>query len=231
MIRRAAARAIAAALLVLAGAGFAAGPLVDATLPLLRTGFAVLAPEFALRSLTRGAHGADTSLVAEVSLARPVTIAGRHYTPDPRGTAWATTPAGHVLLLPAVVVLLVLAVPASGWREAAVRGGAAVSGLLPGMTLDTPAVLAANVWGLFPGAAARDGALGVWAAFMAGGGRIALGVLVGAAAIAAGRGVAARVDAAVSPPAAAAGRRPARRRSAGPPRPTAPRSANPGSPA
>ncbi|MEI7447252.1 MAG: hypothetical protein WCK28_20360 [Burkholderiales bacterium] len=229
MSRSTVARGIAAALLLLAAAGLAGGALVDATLPLLRQGFSALAPEFGLRALARREGGQDGSLVAEVVLARPVTVAGRRYEPDPRGAAWAETPAGHVLLMPAVVVLLVLVVPAAGPREAVVRAGFASAALLPAMAVDVPAVLAANVWALFPGGSARDGAIGAWATFMSGGGRLALGVLVGAAAIAAGRYIAAGRRTGVGRPAGAGARTPAPPRPAGRPSPSAPRSATRGS--
>lgn len=220
MRRSAIARCIVAASVLLAMTGVIGGALVDASLPLLHRGFAALAPEFGLRALARGTDGRQASLVAEVFLARPVVVAGRRYEPDPRGSAWVATPAGHVLLLPAVVGLLVVVAPAAGRREAGVRALVATAAVLPAMAVDVPAVLAANVWGLFPGGSPREGTLGAWAAFMTGGGRIAVGVLVGTAAIAAGR------RAAITGRAEAAARTAARSRPAARPPPSERRSAS-----
>jgi hypothetical protein len=92
-----------------------------------------------------------------------------------------------VLLLPALVAVLVLGWPAAGTREWAARLGIAVLGLPALIALDVPVVLASGVWDLFPGAATRAGLTGAWAAFMNGGGRVAVAVLLGAAAVGAGR--------------------------------------------
>jgi hypothetical protein len=92
-----------------------------------------------------------------------------------------------VLLMPALVAVLVLGWPAAGTREWAARLGVAALGLPALIALDVPVVLASGVWDLFPGAATRAGLTGVWAAFMDGGGRFAVAVLLGAAAVAAGK--------------------------------------------
>ena len=188
-------RLLAACALVVSAMGVAGARLVDATLPLLRLGFGALAPEFELRALERRRVGPGEALVAEVSLARPVTVAGRNYRPDPRGTAWSSVPTGHVLLLPSVVAIALLAWPAAGRREWGVRLGVATGAVLPLMTVDIPAVLAAGVWGVFPGGSSRDGWIGAWSAFVSGGGRVAIAVGVVAAALACGR----RCDRAYAP--------------------------------
>jgi len=185
--RALASRLLGAGAFVLAMVVLAGDAMIDGMLPLLGAGFAGVAPELELRTLARRPAGATEALVAEVSIARPVTVAGRVYRPDPRGTAWSSTPAGHVLLMPALVAVLVLGWPAAGTREWAARLGIAALGLPALIALDVPVVLASGVWDLFPGAATRAGLTGVWAAFMDGGGRFAVAVLLGAAAVAAGR--------------------------------------------
>jgi hypothetical protein len=185
-------RVLAAGAVVLALVALVGDVLVDATLPLLGIGFTAVAPAFELRTLERRASGAQRALVAEVALIRPVTVAGRTYRPDPRGTAWSSTPVGHVLLLPALTTVFVFGWPAAGAREWVVRLTVAAGGLIPLVALDVPTVLASGVWELFPGAAPRAGLTGAWGAFMGGGGRVALAVVLAAVAVTAGHRLAAR---------------------------------------
>lgn len=161
--------------------------LVGAALPAMRWVFRVVAGEFRLIELAPDREHADRVLRAVVALERPVVLGGRVAMPDARGLANASTVMLQGLHGAFVALWIALAWPAAGrCREILRRLALAVPAAVLLALVDAPVILAASLWELVvahlaPGTTtpllvARD--------LLAGGGRLALGVLAGCAAVA-----------------------------------------------
>lgn len=167
--------------------------LVRALLPWLQAELSWLDPNYQVHALTLQSVGADASLQLTVSQARPIHLNGQTYPPDTRGRAHASTPAGH-LVQPLVLLLAVawtwpLNPTVARRRQLLLRTTLAGMGSVLLIAMDVPFVLWASIWALhmdFSGSQAWSPLL-TWAAFMEGGGRLALGLASGLAAAALSR--------------------------------------------
>ncbi|EHR69821.1 hypothetical protein BurJ1DRAFT_0945 [Burkholderiales bacterium JOSHI_001] len=166
--------------------------LVQATLPAVHWGVALLAPELGLKSLVSDQERADQVLRLTVTLEHHVVLGGQVLAPDPRGLANASTPRLQGLLGPLLalwVLMSLLPVPGAlglDWR----RRMLALALVLPLAALlavaDPALVLAGSVWQLLVDAAAPDSfsPLASTSRLMRGGGRFALGLAAAALALA-----------------------------------------------
>lgn len=159
---------------------------VEHCLPAYQAAFEHLADEFRVVRFALDREGADRVVRAEVALRPVVVIRGKPMTPDPRGRANASTLALNGLLAPMLALLTVLAWPARRTIEYPVRVLATLPALAILLLLDTPAVLAAELWEtvldrVAPGAFSP---LVLWKDFLQSGGRQALGVAIGLLAVA-----------------------------------------------
>lgn len=116
-----------------------------------------------------------------VGLARPVTVDGVMFSPDPRGTAVSSTLVGN-LTLPTILLLSSAFAFPCRYAFACVRR--ALWTLPPLMllwTLGVPFVLWGGVWGLFVRAANLPGPtpLLLWSEFVSGGGQLAIALALG----------------------------------------------------
>ncbi len=177
--------ALASAVLLPLGVGFGAA-FVDACLPAYRLVFGQVADEFRIQSLGLDREGADRVLRVRVALRPVLVIGGKVIHPDSRGSANASTLAAHALQGPMLAMLTALAWPARrrseiGWRLLLL---APLVSLL--VLCDLPCVLAAELWELVIGRLAPHALspLVIWKNFLQGGGRLALGLVAGAASVA-----------------------------------------------
>ena len=159
--------------------------LVSRLLPLLRAALAWVASDFRLLGLDLLREGPDTSLRATAMLEHVIVLGQRAIVPDQRGGFIVTTAVGTVLQPPVLALALALAWPA-GARELALRLAACSLLLVPLLLADAPLYLAGSLWDMqLRAARSTEMSLLVgWMHFLAGGGRLALGLAAGAFAIA-----------------------------------------------
>jgi len=82
----------------------------------------------------------------EVALARPLTIDGRTYVPDPRGKALSSTLVGHTVLPTALFLASLFAIPAAKGRATLIRLAAVPPGAVLICAAGTPMILLAGIW-------------------------------------------------------------------------------------
>lgn len=200
MTRWFALRLLIAATLVLAAAHLGGRDLARALLPLLHAGLEVVASDFSVQRLEMVDERANASIGALAVLERSIFLGGQAIVPDGSQAMVVGTTVGTVLQPLLVLAVLVLAWPATA-KELALRVAlAAALGVLV-LLLDTPFSLAAWLWDaqikLYePG---RSSWLVGWNVFLNGGGRLALGLIAAALAIASAQ-VLARGSAQPGPP-------------------------------
>lgn len=179
-------RLLLAATLLIAFGVLQGARLVEGCLPAYRAAIRHLADEFRVVRLALDREGADRVVRAEVALRPVVVIRGKPLTPDRRSRANASTLALNGLLAPMLALLTAMAWPARRAIEYPARVLAMLPALAILLLLDTPAVLAAELWAIVldrvaPGAFSP---LVLWKDFLQSGGRQALGVAVGLLAVA-----------------------------------------------
>ena len=184
-------RVLAACALLLAVSHAWGQALIECLLPLFRLEIGWLEDRYRILGLSLAVQGADSVIRLDVSLQRIMVVGDHVVYPDPRGLAHVTTLTGHVLQ-PAILGLGLLTAwpplaPAPLAREYALRLllGLAMLGVV--LALDVPFVLLGELWAIAhqrfaPGSFSP---LLLWVDFLQGGGRLALGLLAGAAGIAA----------------------------------------------
>lgn len=175
--------AVALALLVLPATPVAPA-LAQSMLPAARAWMGVVEPAFEVRALTMEQHAGRERLRVEVTLARPVRVAGTVVMPHPRGRAHAELPLAQAWQAPLLMALLLLAWPApGGTRERAVRALLALPAVTALLALDAPLVLLAEIWQLLRQAHGDQAfhAIVAWSELLRAGGRAGLGLVVAAA--------------------------------------------------
>ncbi len=179
-------RLVLAAVGVVLGVLVAGDALLHAALPGMRHMLPVIAPDFEVRQLALRREQGEHRVAVEVNLARTVVVGGRAIVPDPRGSANASTPAGHGLLAPGVAVLAIVAWPWARWRELLARLVVCLPLMAGWLVLDAPLMLAASLWQLVLDAAAPNemSLLAAMPRVLVGGGRILAGVVLAAASVA-----------------------------------------------
>lgn len=173
---------VAAALVLLAGLVLSGDWLVQASIPAMRSSFAWVAPDFQLQRLDLQREQADQVLHASVTLGRYTFVGGHLITPDPRGLAEASTIALHGLQGPLLALWAATVWPATALRTRALRCLACLPAAVLLFLLDAPVVLAAGMWQFLVDAHAP----GSWQPLLIardllqGGGRVVIGLAIGA---------------------------------------------------
>lgn len=164
---------------------------VRAALPALQAMFEKLVPEFSVVRFGPERESADRVLRIEVTRQRYVLLGGVAIEPNARGTANASTLALQTLFGPTLALWVALAWPAGVGRlrwvtEPALRLALALPPCLMLGLLDTPVVLAAELWKIMIDyfAPAEFSPLVAAGRALQRGGRYALGLAIGAAAVA-----------------------------------------------
>lgn len=188
-------RLLAACALLLAASHAWGQALIECLLPLFRLEIGWLEDRYRILGLRLAVQGSDSVIRLDVSQQRIMVIGGHVIYPDPRGFAHVTTLSGHVLQ-PAILGLGLLVAwpplaPTRLAREYALRLGLGLTMIGVVLALDVPFVLLGELWAiaherLAPGSFSP---LLLWVEFLQGGGRLALGLLAGAAGIAAAGGM------------------------------------------
>lgn len=175
--------AVVAAALLLTGLVLIGDWMVRTSLPALRSMFAWIAPDFQLQRLELQRDKADQVLRAWVTLGRYTFVGGQLITPDPRGMAQASTIALHGLQGPLLALWAAVAWPASAGQTRALRLLACLPAAALLFLLDAPVVLAASLWQFLVDAYAPGSfqALLVARDLLQGGGRVVIGLAIGAA--------------------------------------------------
>ena len=164
--------------------------LVQLSIPALRSVFEWVAPDFKVLQLELDRERADRVLRASVTLGRYTFVGGQLIAPDPRGVAQASTVALHGLQGPVLALWACLAWPASRVGTRMLRLLACLPAVALVFLLDAPVVLAAGIWDFLVDAHAPDSwqPLLIARDLLQGGGRVAIGLAIGAGcAIAIGR--------------------------------------------
>lgn len=121
---------------------------------------------FNVQSLEVTREGGELVFRLAVGLARPVTVGGKTFNPDPRGQALSSTLVANAIL-PAVLFLAALfARPRRYLRRLA----AAIPGVVLIATVGVPLTLLANLWRLVYEAAGSNSPFVFWADFVQDGG-------------------------------------------------------------
>jgi hypothetical protein len=173
-------------LLIAAILGFAAvrwaQPVTEALLPLFKGEIARLDDAYRIDRLYIDRDAADQVVRIDVGLARPLSLNGRTFYPDPRGRATASTLVGNVTLPCVLMIAVSLAWPCRSGRRFVMRALVLMPALLLLCLLDVPFILWASIWGLIVQAADpnRFSPLLMWCDFLLGGGGFALAMAFGA---------------------------------------------------
>lgn len=155
-----------------------AKPIVTALLPFYRAVFELIGDDYRILFLGLATQGADSVIRLDVTLAKPVLLAGQFILPDARGSANVTTLVGHALQPLAVALIVILAWSCQKWQAMVLRLAALIPLLTVTLALDVPFVFAAELWGLLLDGVAPGtwSPMLAWSSFLQGGGRIALGM-------------------------------------------------------
>lgn len=171
-------RLIIVAAMVLPLLIFFVKPTVATLLPFYRAVFELIGDDYQILFLGLATQGADSVIRLDVTLAKPVLLAGQFILPDARGSANVTTLVGHALQPLAVALIVLLAWSCQKWQAMALRLTVLIPLLTLTLALDVPFVFAAELWGLFIDGLAPGtwSPMIAWSTFLQGGGRIALGL-------------------------------------------------------
>lgn len=181
-------RAALATALLLVAAQFHSRDAVGVLLPGLSKALAWVADDFEIISVEFVTERNSLNIAALARLAHVVVLGGRAIVPDGQALLIAATTVGTVLQPLLVALVLVLAWPAR-LPEMALRLLMAAVLLALVLLIDTPFSLAAGLWDaqLRQYAPGHASPLVWWHIFLSGGGRLALGLVAGAVAIALAR--------------------------------------------
>lgn len=176
---------LTAASLLLLFAIFFAETIATTLLPIYRAVFELIAGDFRILSLGLSLEGADRVIRLNVTLSHAIAVAGHLLMADSQGIASVTTMTGNIFQPVTVGLIAILAWPSRFWRDFLLR--LIILILLSAMEtiLDIPLLLAGELWGvlldnLSPGSWSS---LTVWADFLQGGGRFAMGFVAAIASI------------------------------------------------
>ena len=157
--------------------------LVQLGIPALRSAFEWVAADFRVLHFELDREKADRVLRASVTLGRYTFVGGQLVAPDPRGVAQASTVAMHGLQGPMLVLWTSMAWPAGKVATRALRLLACLPAATLLFLLDAPVVLAAGIWDFLVAAHAPDSwqPLLIARDLLQGGGRVVIGLAIGAA--------------------------------------------------
>lgn len=178
-------RLVLATAAVLALAHFFSRDIVRLLLPVLSSALGFVADDFSILRMEFVDERHNASVAALAKLEHAIFLGGRAILPEDVSMMVIGTTVGTVLQPLLVALVLVLAWPAR-WAEMAWRLAIAAVLIAVVMLADTPFSLAAWLWDAQirihePG---RSSPLIAWNVFLNGGGRLALGLIAGALAIA-----------------------------------------------
>ena len=127
---------------------------------------------FQVQSLDVMREGGELLFRMTVGLARPVTVGGKTFNPDPRGRATSSTLVANAVLPTVLFLAGLFAVPAARARNHLVRLGVAVPGVVLISSVCVPLTLLANLWRIvYEAANAADySPLLLWSDFVQDGG-------------------------------------------------------------
>lgn len=155
-------------------------------LPVHRAVFELLAREFRVTRMATEQVSSHRVVRVEVTLADTLVLGHRTFRPDPRGVAQASTPVAHTIHAMVTALLVSVAWPAADFATRLRRSLLAFALSAGVAVVDAPSILAGTLWQTVLDSAGpgRFSLLTLWAAFLEGGGRLALGILAGASAAA-----------------------------------------------
>jgi hypothetical protein len=156
-------------------------PFAKALMPLFKLEIASLDDALRIDALSVSRDGPEQIVLLEVGLARPVTLNGHTFTPDPRGKAISSTLLANLTLPCALLSTLVLAWPAPARRAYLLRLLLLVPAGLTLALLGAPIILLAGIHRLMLEVAApgSSSALLLWSDFLQTGGALALALALG----------------------------------------------------
>lgn len=178
---------MAFAILVFAAIAWRFGAaLTSQLLPLFAWEIESVAPQFRILTMSLGTSGADTVVRAEAAPAAAVMVAGKLLPLASQSRFQSSTLAGHVLQPLVLMLAILITWPKSQWWRYATRLAIALPLFVLLPLLDVPLVLAAELEATLieiakPG---MSSALGTWRAFMEGGGRLAMPIVLAVTSIA-----------------------------------------------
>ena len=164
-----------------------AKPIAIELFPLYRMVFELISGDFRILYLGLSYEGADSVIRMDVTLSRTIAVAGHLVVANPQGIANVTTMVGNIFQPVMVGLIAILGWPSGSWRIVLLRLIILLLLALIETVLDIPLLLAGELRELFldnlsPG---NWSALTVWADFLQGGGRFAMGLVAAITSIAA----------------------------------------------
>lgn len=157
---------------------------IAAALPLMRVEIQQLDDTFRVDRLYAAHDAGEPVIRLEVGLAHAVTVNGRTYTPDPRGSAVSSTLVGNLLLPLVLLLAAAFAFPVRGAVDFAARLLRALVFSVLVCAAGIPIILLAGLWRLIFSAAGIEpvSALLLWNDFLQAGGGNVLALALGVAA-------------------------------------------------
>ncbi|ODU49891.1 MAG: hypothetical protein ABS92_04675 [Thiobacillus sp. SCN 63-374] len=155
--------------------------LVEALLPITHTLLGWIDSRFDVLFLGVEHNWQDTVIRLQLGFSKAFFLGGRVVVPDPRGAVWVTTPVGSLLQPLVIAPAMAAALPGQPAIRLARFGLAAVFAL-GFLVIDLPVTLHAIAWDSLAYDVKLDdfSPLLAWNQFMQSGGRLGLGVLLGA---------------------------------------------------
>jgi len=168
-------------------------PIVEPMIPVFRAAVRLLATEFIINSAEIVREGPKETLRFRANLSMPLKFAGQTLYPFgwrgvvPQGGYQVRVDLGGVLQYCALLLILVLAWPASHVKEFAIRLALSLPLTAILLLIDVPSTVAAELWGVLHREYDPGGFNGwmVWSRFLMGGGGLVIACLMGTLAIAA----------------------------------------------
>jgi hypothetical protein len=188
-VRRSILRFVIVVIVVGAAALVFGSRLAELTLPLIGQELSSLDDTFRIRTLNVTRDGLDEVFRVEVTLAKPFTLKGRTYFPDPRSNVSASTLVGNLLLPMVLTLATALAFGVNSSAGLLLRATAVIIALTVIFASGVPIILWTSLWDfidsqLEPGFTSIST---LWLRILLGGGQIALALAFGALAGCVGR--------------------------------------------
>jgi hypothetical protein len=164
-----------------------AKPIAIELFPLYRMVFELISGDFRILYLGLSYEGADSVIRMDVTLSRTIAVAGHLVVANPQGIANVTTMVGNIFQPVMVGLIAILGWPSGSWRIVLLRLIILLLLALIETVLDIPLLLAGELRELFLDnlSTGNWSALTVWADFLQGGGRFAMGLVAAITSIAA----------------------------------------------
>lgn len=181
------ARLAVASILLLPLVIYLAKPIVTVLLPVYRAVFELLAGDYRILFLGFSFEGADSVIRMNVTLSHATAVAGHLVMANPQGVATVTIMVGNLFQTVMIGLIAVLTWPSASGRIVFLRMFILIFLSLVETILNTPLLLAGELWGIFVDNLSPESwsPLVAWVDFLQSGGRYVIGLMAAIISIAA----------------------------------------------